>query len=341
MGFRFYLVDNECLKNASTHQAPIELSFITATFSSVLMLVTIPTNLLVCLAILIDPNKDLKTQFNCFTFNLALADLVVGCITHPIAISSHIKEGVDTENGAKNELVIMNVLHISYFISAMASVLSIAALALERYLAVTKPFIYREHFSVKMAVVLSIIIWIFSTGFGFLSIFVEYIVESFIFVNTALFFTGIVVCFTYCRIRSTLRQVSKVWEETGIRPTTENDAQMKLTKTFALIIGALLCSYVPACTVIYFMNLCQQCDCDLIQWFRDAAAWLVLLNSAINPFVYAGRSSSFRNAIRMIVQCKCRQGRRTQERQMPVHYAMNNKREDSSGFGSVDPSTVS
>ena len=49
----------------------------------------------------------------------------------------------------------------------MASVLTIAALALERYSAVSHPFLYRQYFSVKLAVVMSIVIWILAIGFGF------------------------------------------------------------------------------------------------------------------------------------------------------------------------------
>ena len=295
--------------------APHALSTITATFSSVLLILTIPTNLLVCLAVLIDPNKELRTQFNCFTFNLALADLVVGCFTESIAVVIHIIQTFDSQFGHSDVPVMQKVVHIPYFISTIASVLTIAALALERYLALTSPFWYRQYFSVKLSVVMSIIIWIIAASFGLMNIFVEYIRESFIFVHTVLLFTGSVVCFTCFRIRSTLRQVSNNWAEIGMQSTREDggNVQKKLTKTFGIIIAALMCCYTPACFMIYYMNLCQSCDCNVIQWLRDVVFWLVLLNSAINPFIYALRSSPFRNAVRVIIRCKCRRGERTQQ----------------------------
>ena len=315
----FDLVYTAC-PNGSTEPVPIQVSFITASFSIALFLVTVPTNLLVCLAILIDPYNKLKTQFNCFTFNLALADLLVGCVTESISIYVHMKEGVDTENGDDIEPAASKALHIQYFISAMASVLSIAALALERYLAVSKPFLYRQYFSVKLAVVMSAFIWLVAIGFGLTNIFVEYILESFIFVNTAVLLTCAIVGFACFEIRSSLRRVSNDWAALEIQTNSQRNSecnQKKLTKTFALIIGALLCCYVPACCLIYFMNLCQTCDCELIEWFRDIAFWLVLLNSAINPFIYAFRNESFRKAVRIIICCKCRRRMFYLQRQIP------------------------
>ena len=44
------------------------------------MIVTTFGNTLVLLAILIDPNKDLRTPFNYFVANLAVADLTVGLL---------------------------------------------------------------------------------------------------------------------------------------------------------------------------------------------------------------------------------------------------------------------
>ena len=305
-------VSSECRNSTAPH----ELSIMTATFSSVLLVVTVPTNLLVCLAVVIDPNKELRTQFNCFTFNLALADLVVGCVTEAICIYFHINESMDSKFGHNVDPVMQKVLHISFFISAVASAFTIAALALERYLAITAPFRYRLYFDVKLSVVLSIIIWIIALTFGFLNIFFDYILQSFIFVNSVLAFTGLVVIFVCFKIRSTLHKVSNNWAEIGMQSTRENNenVQKALTKTFEIMIAALLCCYIPVCGMVYYMNLCDHCNCEVVQWFRDALFWLILLNSAINPFIYAFRNASFRSAVRIIICCKCKQNRPILER---------------------------
>ena len=287
--------------------APLELSIASATISALLLLVTVPTNLLVCLAIIVDPNNELRTQFNCFTFNLALADLIVGCVAEPLSIYIHITEALDSEHDHEVSEAVFMVFHIPYFISAMASVLSIAALACERYLAINLPFRYRQYFSIKAAIIFSMVIWTIALIFGLLTLVFHYTFESFIFINTGFLFTGFLVCFVYCKIRINLERKSELWTENPLQQERNMVIQIKLTKTFSLMIGMLMICYIPACSMIYFMNLCKTCNCDLIQWFRDSSFWLVLLNSAINPYVYAVRSSAFRKAIMKIMKCKCRQ----------------------------------
>ena len=196
--------------------SPSELSTITASFSFVLLIVTVPTNLFVCLAIIIDPNKELRTQFNCFTFNLALADLLVGCVTESLAVYIHIRQSLDTNFGHKDSPIIQKLLHIPYFIASAASVLTISALAFERWLALTSPFLYRQHFNVKLTVFMSIIIWMIALSYGAMNIWLDYILENFILVNTALLFTGTMVCFAFYRIYSTLSQVSNLLYITNV-----------------------------------------------------------------------------------------------------------------------------
>ena len=300
----------------------------TATFSTLLLFVTVPTNLLVCLAVLIDPNKELRTQFNCFTFNLALADLLAGCVTEAISVYFHIHESLDSEYGHNVDSWMQQVIHTPFLITAVASALSIAALALERYLAITSPFLYRRHFDVKLSVILSIIIWVIALSFGAMNLVLEYMELTFIFVNSVLLLTGIVVSYVCFRIRATLRRASDNWAEIGMHSTREDDLviQKMLTKTFEMIIGALLCCYLPVCAMVYYMNLCEPCNCDVVQWLRDSLIWLILLNSAVNPFIYAFRSQSYRSAVRIIVRCKCREYRMLRRHLITVSYSRENNK---------------
>ena len=290
----------ECMNTS----APDALSISTTSVSTLLLLFTVPTNLLVCFAIIIDPNRELKTQFNCLTFNLALADLIVGCVTEPVSIYAHVKEALASSHGHEVSPAVLKMFHVPYFISAMSSILSVSALALERYLAIKSPFRYRRYFNVKITIIFSLCIWIIAVGFGMLNLIFDYVFESFVFVNSGVLFTAVVVCFACYSIRKNLREASKQWRKTALQREIDALRQVKLTRTFAMMAGALLLCYAPACSMVYFINLCHQCSCDLVQWFRDVSFWLILLNSAINPYIYAIRTSSFRNAILKIIKCK-------------------------------------
>ena len=127
-------------KRCLTLGAPSHLSFFTTTLSILFMILNIPGNLLVIIAVAKDPYKNLRTPFNYLMANLAIADLIVGTFTDTSSIYIHWNEGT----GTKVEKEEVQVLHMSYFISCTASVLSLATLAVERYLAIRNPHNYRN-----------------------------------------------------------------------------------------------------------------------------------------------------------------------------------------------------
>lgn len=122
--------------------APVALSFMTASMSIFLTITTIIGNALVILAVFLDPNKDLKCPFNYFVANLAVADLIVGLIVEPMSIVFHTREGLGLSYPQNAHIV----FQMSYFISCTASLLSLAALAIDRYVAITSPLQYRLKF---------------------------------------------------------------------------------------------------------------------------------------------------------------------------------------------------
>lgn len=328
------IVSNGVCSNSSQ---PSEIPVASASISALLMVITVPTNLLVCLAIIVDPNRELRTQFNCFTLNLAIADLIVGCVAEPTSIYAHISEAFASTRGKKLSQVFQQLFHVPYFISTMASVLSIAALACERYLAITSPLRYRKHFDVKVTLIFSALIWIIALTFGLLNfLFESYIFQSFIFINSGALLTGITVGFVYTRILTSVRKRSQQWTENKIESQRYSLTQEKLSKTFALVVGALMLCYVPACLMVYYVNVATNCNCRLFHWFKDVAFWLVLLNSAVNPYVYAVRSKQYQNAIYKIIKCKCRQARKPKSFQR-ISFSQR-KRNKKRKYGALDAS---
>ena len=121
-------LEDECHGNDSIPN----MSYLTVSIAFLLMILNIPGNLLEILAVALDPYKKLRTPFNFMMTNLAVADLVVGVVTVPMSIYIHWKEGM----GEHVTLGELRVLFMSYFISCTASLLSLATLAVERYLAI-------------------------------------------------------------------------------------------------------------------------------------------------------------------------------------------------------------
>ena len=119
-------------KQCFGHDSTPEMSYFTTTLSFIFLILNIPGNFLVIVAVALNPNKNLRTPFNLLMTNLAVADLVVGTVTQPMAIYIHWNEA-DSNHATLEQL---SGLHMSYFISCTASLLSLGTLAVERYLAI-------------------------------------------------------------------------------------------------------------------------------------------------------------------------------------------------------------
>ncbi|XP_048578798.1 histamine H2 receptor [Nematostella vectensis] len=292
----FFFIDH-CVNST----IPDSAAFTATGILILLALITIPGNLLVVLAVLLDPNKDLRSPFNYFIANLAFADLVVGLVTEPVAIIHHFQIGLGVlEIGS-------SVIHMSFFISCTASVLSLSVLTLDRYIAITSPFKYKTKLNPGHAAILCAIVWTISIVFPFLYFHIGYIQYAFVFVNTAVLITFIVLLFAYIRIYKIFRKQVREWDvlHSG---TSENRRkkqairyEQKLTKTFLIMLAIFVWCYFTASGFIYLINLCEACSCHVIHWSRDLQFLFILLSSGLNPFLYSWRLRSYRRAFACLV----------------------------------------
>lgn len=278
------------------------LSYFTASFSVFLAILTIPGNVLVCLAIIKDPFKNLKTPFHYFLLSLAGTDMLVGVFMDPVSAAYHFSEGLQLR------IVDIKILHILYFILSTASILTLAALTVDRYLAVASPVKYKTMVTSKRAKVTSLCIWVVAVGFSFIYFKLGFIFYSFIFANTAVISTFAVLVFVHTGILKRLRERSKYWRNRRASARTEFDKQenrksikdtrkeSKAAKALMIVLLAFFASFTPACVMIYLLNFCSSCSCLMIHWLRDLQFLIVLCNSGINPYLYAWRIPQFKRA---------------------------------------------
>ena len=271
--------------------APFPTSVTTACVSAILCVVTAPGNLLICWAILKDPNRDLKSSFNYLILNLAIADCFIGIVTEPVFVWYHSSEAMQYE-----VLGLRWLVYMSYFMTSTASVLSIVALATDRYLALTSNSI--RILSSKKAAIVSMAIWFFSGGLPFLYFVVGFYTLAFIYANVAIILTMFLLAFYFVRIVQRLTAHEKHMRAVLRRGDQRKGLSMekKATKSFFRILFFFFVCSFPSCVMIYVINLCDTCSCDVIHWFRDLQYLLVLVNSACNQFLYAWRMRSFRRA---------------------------------------------
>ena len=212
-------------KRCQAIEPPSELSFMTASMSIVFMLTNIPGNILVILAVFLDPNKNLRTPFNWLVVNLAIADLIVGVITEPFSVYYHIKEGMK-KNRVSEELI---TIHMFYFVSCTASVLSLTSLAVERYLAVRKPNTYRNKVTNKRILLTIVTIWLISLSLPNIYFHVGFTTYGFIFANTSIAVAVLIICITYTLMRRKVNKVFKKSTQTAV-PSTPAEAINKASQ---------------------------------------------------------------------------------------------------------------
>ena len=300
--------ENLCQAKSS----PTSLSYFTAFFSIFLALVTVPGNFLVCLAIIKDPFRNLKTPFNYFLLSLTATDLVVGAIMDPFAAAFHLNEALQIN------VLDIKILHGLYFISTTASILTLAALTVDRYVAVASPVKYKTMVTSKRAIVTSVLIWVAALSFSFIYFKLGFIIYSFIFVNTAVFSTFAVLIFVHVGSLKRLRERSKYWQDQGEvkRSPTQSEKQKnrnkhismkkesKAAKALMIVLLAFFASFIPACVMIYLLNFCTLCSCLMVHWLRDLEILVVLCNSGINPYLYAWRFPQFKRAFHKFLHLK-------------------------------------
>ena len=125
--------------------------FLQAASMVVIMLVAVGGNLLILAAIYID--KTLQTITNAFIINLACADLLLSIIGMPFTLASSIKyEWVFGDTWCK-----VNGMANSLF--CIASILTLAAVSIDRYCAILYPFKYATWITNKVAAGMIVYIW--------------------------------------------------------------------------------------------------------------------------------------------------------------------------------------
>lgn len=293
--------------------APRELSFSSTAISLVLFVVAAPWNFLICFTIYKNPHKNLRTPFNLLILNVALADLIQGIAVLPLSAAYHGLEGFQ-----KASTSLLKALHLFFFISCTASIMSIGALAVDRCISISYPLKYRSKSTYSRSIRISIMIWLISTGISVVYFHVDFIVYTFVFVNCVLLLTVAVLLFVQFWVNKSLRnhrerrefrppsQISRADNNTTFDSYRNKMVKhhTRVTRTFLAILMAFLFLNTPSFVFAYVLNFCRTCDCDTYHIFRDLHFLFVLFPSSVNPFLFGFRLPHFKRALITIISRK-------------------------------------
>lgn len=291
--------------SCSNISAPTSLSITSATICSVLTVTAVIGNILVLLAVVIDPNRNLRSPFNFLVANLAAADLIVGCFALPMSVEFYVREALEGTSVKSWD----HARRVGYFISCTASLLSLAALTVDRFVAITYPMKYRAKLCPKRTLWVSISLWTVSIAFPFLYFEVGYLKYQFVFANTSVIATFTVLCLTYAKVFKSFKSQVQRWD-TLHNSSEENKIKIrtmiwekKVTKTFLIMLTLFISCFLPSLILIYIISFCGNCNCIFIHWARDINYYLTMANSSMNPFVFAWRLKTYKSAFLKILKC--------------------------------------
>lgn len=286
--------------------APAELSYFSSIISMFLCIVITVGNFAIILVMYRDPLRKLRNPFAFFLANAAVSDFVVGAFAMPISVIFHLLEA----NNQINETYIY-MLHLSYFISASASLVSIAAMAVDRYVAVISITAACRKLSRRHCLALSTMIWLLAIGFSGFYFLAGFVTLLFIFVIFSLVTSFGVTLLTYIRVLSRMRKTSKALKSRGgtVKLNKEDRAvlrEKKVTSAFMALLFSFMGIYLPTFILINLLQFCLTCSCKSRHVFRDLVFLLVSAASATNPIVCLSKMPVLRKSLSAVVKCKRR-----------------------------------
>lgn len=259
---------------------------------------TILGNALVVIAIAVDPYKELRTIPNYLILNLAVCDLIVG----PAELLLGLLHFKDSTN-------LYFVAYTSIYFSMVASALTILALAFERYIVVAAPLQSKEYLIYSHLKLAIVYIWLIAGCVALLSLLnkcneakYQLIVADAVGIPTMLFMMVFYLRIFYlvrkCIRRdledsigsehqSLLRSLDQLAEDIRRR-------EKEVASSVFLFVGVFFLCWAPCFVMenVIYLDKHRKRLLAVADWVR----FLGLLNSLLNPLIYALRYAKFRKA---------------------------------------------
>ncbi|XP_053326377.1 adenosine receptor A2a [Spea bombifrons] len=278
-------------------------------------------NVLVCWAVCI--NSNLQNATNYFVVSLAAADIAVGVLAIPFAIS------ISTGFCA----TFYSCLFIACFVLVLtqSSIFSLLAIAADRYIAIRIPLRYNSLVTSQRANAIIAVCWLLSFIIGLTPMLgwhkpmsqainssrcspqmLECLFESVVTMDYMVyynFFACVLVPLLlmlgiYLRIFMAARRQLKQMElkvSCGERSRSTLQREVHAAKSLAIIVGLFALCWLPLHIINCFTLLCKECA-RAPMWLMYFAILLSHINSVVNPLIYAYRIREFRHTFRKILR---------------------------------------
>ncbi|GFR98701.1 adenosine receptor A1-like [Elysia marginata] len=272
--------------------------------------------------------RRLHTVTNVFIGGLAVADIAVGLAVAPLAALSF--------TGRPHNFygcVLVNSLIVLF---TNVSVFMLLAVAVERFIAIKKPFKYQRLLTIRRAIMINVAVWLLGTASGLVPLYGwntgNYNIKKCQFIkviplNYLVYFQffGLVLgslslmlgiyIYIFIIIRRHSRQTHALYKsirrsvedenwrqasETTINHILNND--VRVAKMFVLLITLFCLFWLPINIFNCLLYFCPK-ECKFTNEALLVAIVMSHANSSINPLIYATSNSSIKKAIKVMFGC--------------------------------------
>lgn len=292
-------------------------------FLVIVLLLTFFGNLLVMAVVFV--YERLHRVTNYFIVSLAVADLLVAALSLPFRIHQTMHNGIWCINVAT-----CGVWLVVDAICSCASICNLAAISIDRFIAINSPFRYSELVTKTTAFIMLAVVWGYSALWGLLvlpnwkspgsphitisrgsqpnacfkndPIYYTCAAVSAFFLPLIVIITAYSIIFKVAVTQA--KAVAALDPTKNRRKKTTFFREVKATKTIALVIGAFVICWLPL-FIILLVSLWDEENSQKFQKNKPEAHQAITyifisilppLNSCANPIIYAVFNSNFRSA---------------------------------------------
>ena len=307
--------------------SPTEQVFKTIAYFIIMFGSLIGNVLVICVVII---NRQMRTVTNYLIVNMAVADLLITALSMPVTIKVLVTRHMDWSNGVFSDML-CKIIPFTQSLSIASSVLTLTAIAFDRFLAVMFPLKRYIPFRVSYGIIA--VVWIVAIAVNspilyalkvimfkgewfcteiWTPAFTEEASKHFTIVICVVFY--LVPLLTISLLYSFI--VLKLWvREVPGNQTAENQRRSDKSKKKVLIMLMTVVILFALCWLpVYISQFISFFDKDNFPCGPPAVLgfmsyFLGQANSAINPTIYAIFNSNFRKGFKDILLCRCRRNR--------------------------------
>ncbi|KAK9978072.1 hypothetical protein ABG768_019841 [Culter alburnus] len=288
------MTDEEIKGRIENKQSLSSLNILFVIICSIIIL----ENLLVLIAVF--RNKKFHSAMFFFIGNLAFSDLLAGSAYianiflsgprtfHLVPVQWFIREG-------------------TAFIALSASVFSLLAIAIERYIAITKVKVYGSNKTCRMFLLIGAC-WVMSILLGGLPIIGWNCINNLndcsavLPLNSRYYILFVVTIFSIILLSIVILYVRIYLIVRTSQQEATNSPAYALLKTVTIVLGVFIICWLPAFTILLLDTSCKMQQCPIL---NNAGIFFsfATLNSALNPLIYTMRSKDMRKEFLRVLCC--------------------------------------